>query len=447
MAITPATTVLSSNGRTAKLYPRILARQVNLILILQIVILFRCDADLELVSEYIIALVKNNHTQASFEEQLQAFLGDYTHDFVSLLMERLATMEKEASEGDDEIQVDFEEDDAEEADEERGRSVLTAQTRQLREYSPERPETNESTGSSTTPKRPCFAFQKYGKCRFGDACHFAHVARPAPRTCRILIENLPADLQVPEVLVQRVKSAGSVVAIHVEPEKASATVQFGSADEAEAAVSSSLFSEPVKVSLLQRERKPKPERQIREKSNLPALLELQKKQQALLARCIADQKKILEEIEAGTLGEAEQTERLATLTKLQGTCASVQQMLKSTTQMILEEKEKNPSTLLTKPKYPRAPLPQTRLPKMAPASRSLDLRPTELRLAALEEPLQKDIHALQRLFAPFGSILSLKFADGGSAAVIKYQRHEDAKKALESCKEKYQIDWEQPQQQ
>ena len=405
----------------------------------------RVEADLNDVAEYVLALVANKRPREVLIEELSVFLDGYAEEFVGALLERIETNEASSLHA-EEIEVDFEEDESVASGSERGRSsVLTG--RRLREYSPDRAGSPEKRGKvfsdaqESKAKIPCANFQKFGKCRFGDACHFAHLP---PRTSRVRLEALPAELQNPEALVLEFKKFGSILAVHVEA--ATATIQFSSPDEAEAALNCPLIVEPIKASLLQKERKQS--LPVKSRSTLPELEELQKKQQALLARCIADQKTLFADLEKEDLDEETKATKLEALSKLSSTCASVQQMLKSTTEMILEAKAATQERRPAPPPIRKPVKPFKTAP--AHASRSLDLRPSTLRLSDLSAfGPARDIHALQRFFAPFGSILSLKFVDSGEAAVVKYERHADAKKAYESIKGANEsseiITWEEQQ--
>ena len=67
-------------------------------------------------------------------------------------------------------------------------------------------------------------------------------------------------------------------------------------------------------------------------------------------------------------------------------------------------------------------------------SHTLDLRPVTLKLGPLKETQLNDIHALQRHFSPYGPIQSLIInPEEGGVAVVKYQRHSDALRALEKA--------------
>ncbi len=405
------------------------------------------------VTDYVLALLANKRPREVLIEELSVFMNDYAQDFVERLLERIGNDFYSSSSlsctNAEEIEVDFEEDESIASASERGRSSILA-GRRLREYSPSRPDEQKhpkvfSDAQEAKAKVPCANFQKFGKCRYGDTCHFAHVA---PRTSRLRLEALPVELQNPEALVQAFKHFGSILAVHVET--AMATIQFSSPDEAEAALKCAVIVEPIKASLLQKERKQAPLKAP--PSTLPELLELQKKQQTLLARCISDQKALFSELEAEDADDAVKATKMDTLSKLSSTCASVQQMLKSTTEMIIDAKNQQTLNRAAAPAQVRRTSSKFQHPFKAPsahANRSLDLRPATLRLTDLSAvgPL-RDIHALQRYFAPFGSILSLKVVESGEAAVVKYERHADAKKAYESITSSSQseiITWEEQQ--
>ncbi len=412
--------------------------------------MFRVEADLNDVTDYVLALVANKRPKEVMIEELSIFMDGFAEEFVERLFERIETESSSQSLHNEEIEVDFEEEESIASGSERGRSsILTG--RKLREYSPDRDNSEKrgkvfSDAQEAKAKVPCGNFQRFGKCRFGEACHYAHVP---PRSSRLRLESLSTELQSPEALVREFKPFGSIVAVHVE--STSATIQFSSPDEAEAALTCSIIVEPIKASLLQKERKQPP---VKTRSSLPELLTLQKKQQDLLTRCIADQKVLFAELEKEDVNEEAKAGHMETLSKLSKTCTMVSQMLKSTTEMILEAKTTTPVNQERRPAPPpRRPLnkfAQPFKPPTAHGNRSLDLRPSTLRLSDLNSVgPSPDIHALQRFFAPFGSILSLKMVDGGEAAVVKYERHADAKKAYESIKssrvEGEIIAWEEQQ--
>lgn len=423
------------------------------------------DADLNDVTDYVLALVANKRSKEVMIEELGVFMEGHAEEFVDKLMGRIqSTLTAAAAPTkteEEEIEVDFEEDETVGSGSERGRpSSVLAAGRKLREYSPERAEQSGSSSKKSfsdaleeRAKIPCSNFQRFGKCRFGDACHYAHVP---PRSSRLRLESLPSELQSPETLVQQLKPFGSILAVHMEAASA-ATIQFSTADEAEAALNSGIFPESVQVSLVQR-KPPQHQQQSKpqQRSTLPELYELQKKQQALLTRCIADQKTLLTELDAEGLDDEVKAAKMEALSKLSQTCTSVQQMLKSTAEMILEAKTQQQQAVVAEQRRP-APLPRrpakyhhqpykTAAP-VVHANRSLDLRPSTLRLTDLSVVGEtRDIHAMQRFFSPFGSILSLKFVDNGEAALVKYERHADAKRAFESINNEA-LSWEDHQQQ
>lgn len=428
-----------------------------------------CEADSDVLADYIIALVENGvKDNAEFTEHLQAFLYDSTDSFVKGLIEFLNDSKPKDTEAfEEEIEVDYEES----SEESMSISVPQIQ-RPLREYSPER-------RAAVVEKRPCTNFVKYGNCRFGDNCRFAHTnsnmnsARRRHVSTSVKLSNLPVSVLNPTALIDVMSKYGNVINVTVYPEKGEALVQFALGEEALKAVEGAVNDFESEGVVVELEMAKQPGRTTThsqstksdDSTQLKFLLNLQTQQQSLLEANLSTQTSLLT-----SLQNAPSEELMGTLKKVQESGKGLEEMLKRTGELIDkiikgESKEiinkKRPFNQppqqqynyhkQTKPQYQarpnvnKWPLQQSSTPynntyrpnnnsstsTYTVRPNSLDLRPTTLKLSPLPATNLTDIHALQRQFSPFGPLQSLIITEAGRSAVIKYQKHADAMKAFE----------------
>lgn len=451
-------------------------------------------------------------------------------ELVEYISKDVVSNEEEAPASESEIEVDYEENSSSEV------ISKAPLMRQLREYSPER-------RSEPTQKKPCTNFSKNGICRFGDECRYAHIA-PQPRrrnvSSRVKLMNLSSSEAHPEALSRIMSSYGSVISATVYPEKGEAVVQFATGEEASKAVEGAVNdfeSEGVVIELettrpatnvfrqnINRTLKSNPpvvhqHHPEPKDEKLRSLLALQKQQQTLLETNLSTQRSLLSHLQSPSKNAAERAELIASLGKIQESVMGVQEMLKRTTELVIEAAGKqqvhhshqshqshshqsynhqghshqghnhqiynqghnqsyshqnnynqghghqrplpfrpkpvnhkfgnstfvpgrpashshNPSTSYNKTYVPGRPQSTTS------TSHSLDLRPTTLKLSSLKSTPLGNIHDLQRHFSPYGPIQSLIIMDNGEAALIKYQKHGDAQKALEKSGKEGEMDIE-----
>lgn len=476
-----------------------------------------CHANLEVLADYIIALRETGIEEPQdFANNLQDFLQDSTEAFVSDLIdyignniindidnELMPKVVDNVAVSESEIEVDYEDNSSAE-------TVLDKAPllRQLREYSPERWGSEQSPSASSANKKPCSNFSKKGFCRFGDECRFAHINLQARRrtvSSRVKLMNLPNyELLNPAVLTQIMSKYGSVINLTIYPEKSEAMIQFASGEEASRAVKegindfegnvvieSETIRQPGSVSdgfkaAINRTLKPQfPQHQHSHpvpfsNEKLKSLIALQKQQQTLLETNLFTQKTLLNHLQSPTISAVERTELLGSLSQIQENVMGVQEMLKRTTELVVEaaSKSSKPSSHAysqhhnnnnnsyhhhqqanTRPFRPQSNYTarpfgnNTYIPgkpgssgssynnvylpgrpqviNRPPGSNTLDLRPTTLKLSSLKSTSLINIHDLQRHFTPYGQIQSLIMTDNGESALIKYQKHGDAQKALE----------------
>jgi hypothetical protein len=469
-----------------------------------------CHANLEVLADYILALRESGiQDPQDFSNNLQDFLQDSTEAFVTDLINYTGEVEfgNVAIAESEVVEVDYEESSGTDAV-----SKLPL-TRQLREYSPERRISEQSSTFTTNNKKPCSIFSKKGFCRFGDECRFAHIApqqRHGSPSSRLKITNLSnTDLLNPEYLTNIMSKYGSVINLTVYPEKSEALVQFASGEEASRAVEGSsddfdgnvlvklenvrqvatvssgfkaAVSRTLKPQFLQQQQQRHQQHQYHHQRQSPvsneklqSLITLQKQQQTLLETNLSTQQTLLNHLQSPNISAAERVELLSSLNKIQDSVMGVQEMLKRTTELVVESAGK---TLASKPAFnghnnnnnnnnynnnsntfhhhihqnhqkaytsnynTRAFAfgNNTYIPGKSPANstnynprrpNTLDLRPTTLKLASLKSTSLTSIHDLQRHFTPYGQIQSLIIADNGESAIIKYQKHGDAQKAFE----------------
>lgn len=376
------------------------------------------------------------------------------------------------------VEVDFEDDGND--DEVITSPALRLPQRALREYSPERRD------QPPKPRPACTNFLKRGTCRYGDTCRYAHIQRVNPSIStpsRIKLSNLPLVLLNPADITAVMSKYGHVTGATVYPEKTEASVQFSRGEEALKAFNEFVYDGEERI-VIEIESNKAPNfnnsnsynnnnyntsfsnknafvhtHPTTQDAKLQALLNLQSRQQSLLESNLAVQQSLLTTLQNPVLSEAERIESLATLRGIQEGVMGMQEMLKKTTalvarsiesasnnglnhsyqkhQMQMSQKQYPPTNSynvsFTKPYSPatyNSSSTKQYSPTTPSSSRSLDLRPTTLKLSPLPASNLTDIHALQRHFSPYGPLQSLIITEQGQSAVIKYQKHDDAVKAL-----------------
>ena len=479
-----------------------------------------------------MALVENGtSTPSDFVEHLKAFLYDSTENFVKELTDFIAESKEEddnknsESECESEVELDYEENSSVEA------VSKAPPMRQLREYSPER------RSDFIAVKKPCTYFSKSGNCRFGDECRFAHILSQTRRrnvSSRVKLINLPASELNPTNLTSILSKYGSVINVTIYPEKSEALVQFATGEEASKAVEGAVndfneegvvieletlrqtpsvpnsFKSAINRTLKPHQTQPTHAPDVTDDDKLQSLIALQKQQQSLLETNLSTQQTLLTHLQSPNISESERTELLGSLGKIQESVMGVQEMLKKTTELVVETASKSKSKPLAqkhigaagvgynggshvqvqRPFRPQMnynarpsfgnntfipgrpgnnaasfnnirpatsfnnnirpatsynnnfrpatsfnnnfrPVNNTFIPGRPQSSHTLDLRPTTLKLLSLKSTNFSNIHDLQRHFSPYGNIQSLIITDNGESAVIKYQKHGDAVKAMD----------------
>jgi hypothetical protein len=352
--------------------------------------------------------------------------------------------------------------------------------RPLTEYSPERkiPIDSNETRPLVPPKRPCVNFSKFGNCRFGENCRYSHLQAPRKRqSSRIKLSNLPPNLMNPEALNAEMIQYGSVLDMSIYPERGEAAVQFVNFEDAERAVkevndNSSEDSKGI-VAELETQKpphhkapyQPQPQRNTDNRDKLQSLIQLQKQQQTLLETNLSSQQALLNILQGPTISSEERIEVIGGLKRIQDSVVSIQEMLKRTTELVIETASSTHTTnsFSTKPPQLHKRLPQ-QYPSQshninnvrganihkwtsksasyannntnalrASSNNTLDLRSTTLKLAPLKDAKLTDIHALQRHFSPYGPIQSLIITEEGQSAIVKYQKFSDAQRALQNA--------------
>ena len=419
---------------------------------------------MEVLSDYIVALIENGINTGDLPCQLQDFLHDETETFICELNEYIEGSKNDLK--DSEVEVDYEDDG--EGDERVTTTELRPPQRVLREYSPERRDQ-----SIVAPKDPnqsrstCTNFIKRGQCRFGENCRYAHIQRFNPSNSipsRIKLSNLPITLLNPTDLTKVMSKYGNVTGATVYPEKGEASVQFSKGEEAQKAFNDFEYHEEGIIIELDKAKKDhdnsfknnrNPTTPSTNDLKLQSLLNLQKRQQSILESNFTVQKSLLTTLQNPSLTETERLESLSTLKSIQESVMGVQEMLKKTTELVIESAKSVERTdrqrysnrqAQTYPPYQkplRSQKPQHSQYKYAasaPNAHSLDLRPTTLKLTPLPAAKLTDIHSLQRHFSPYGLIQSLIITEQGQSAVIKYQKHSDAARALENASKSFDKD-------
>lgn len=447
----------------------------------------KCEADFEVLSDYIVALIDNGTKIEELSVQLNDFLHEETEEFISELNEYLKEREpaitmrddeplsadkKSKSESDngtgtDDPVVDYE-------DEDDGNLViplLRPPQRALREYSPERRDHPPPAPAPAKPRPACTNYLKRGTCRYGDNCRYAHIQRVNPSVStpsRVKLSNLPLVMLNPAEITEVMSKYGHVTGATVYPERAEAKVQFARGEEALKAFNEFVYDGEEGIIIEIESNKTDSSRNEFNRENfrnnkayshnqygssaqdvkLQALLSLQQRQQSILETNLSVQQSLLATLQNPVVSEAERIESLATLKSIQDGVVIGQEMLRRTTELVVaaaKERER-PNDRFNNVRHGfnnvnQKPQRHTAYPSHkynAPPTYSLDLRPTTLKLTPL--PNLTDIHALKRHFSPYGPLQSLIITEQGQSALIKYQRHDDAVKALKDAGKSFEGD-------
>ena len=329
---------------------------------------------MEVLSDYILALIGNeaNPSSSELNGQLQVFLHDSTDDFVKELTKFIGIESNNLtpSEGsvflssasvNEEVEIDYEEEESPEP------MIISApalpqRQRILREYSPERRSSPPPSKDEVITKQPCTNFGKYGNCRFGDNCRYAHIiVPPAQRrrnvSSRVKLSNLPPSQVSPAVLTEIMKKYGSVVSVTVYPEKGEGIVQYASGEEASLAIEGAIndFEADDRV-IIELEtitvnnfnsKHTHPTPQIQQQRHQPqnvklqSLISLQKQQQSLLESNLSSQQSLLNLLANPSTLSEEKVELMDTLRKVQSSVMVIQELLKRTTELVLEAASAN----------------------------------------------------------------------------------------------------------
>lgn len=457
---------------------------------------------MDVLSDYIIALVENRNVEDSgqlsleLKDQLQVFLYDNTQCFVKELIEFLDTFDKEGDKKEEPVndvsgsEVEDEEVDYEEEESIEAVTLPSAgPKRLLREYSPERRSEPPKSASESTPSssRMCVNFSRFGSCRFGDNCRYSHYSNPTVNlrrrnvSSRVKLSNLPPSMLSPAAITEIMKNYGSVVSVTVYPERGEALVQYSSGEEASAALEGAIEdfkSDEVVIELetMNSYNNTKKNTMNRRPSfdKLQTLINLQKQQQSLLESNLSSQQSLLTHLANPALSTEDRTELLSTLKRVQESVTAMQEMLKRTTELVVQAAandkptpratntitmnlKRNNNVFSNNTNYtnysnsnsfkktfnnatsysnPTSYHPQSF--NVNTHKNSLDLRPTTLKLGPLSLTDCPDIRSLQARFSPYGLIQSLILVDGGQTALIKYQKHTDAQKAFEAKKREFE---------
>ena len=415
------------------------------------------------MSDYIAALIDNGINTGDLVCQLQDFLHDETEIFICELNEFLEGRKSDIKES--EVEVDYEDDGKD--DEVVTSATLRLPQRVLREYSPERG--NRSTAVVSKPRPACTNFIKKGYCKFGDECRYAHIQRinhSNSMPSRIKLSNLPPGLLNPTEITAVMSKYGNVTGVTVYPEKGEASVQFVRGEEAQKAYNDFVYDEEDGIVIEIESNKehgrntgnqvhsplanasPHPSTSSQD-IKLQSLLSLQKRQQSILESNLSVQQNLLNTLQNPALSEVERLKSLEMLKSIQGSVMGIQEMLKKTTELVIEAVRPGQSVRphyngkqgyqyqpyqRAQPQRPQKQYPPVNSYKYnATSASSLDLRPTTLKLTPLPASKLTDIRSLQRHFSPYGLIQSLIITDQGQSATIKYQKHGDAVKALENA--------------
>lgn len=428
--------------------------------------------------------------------------------------------ERISNSSDEEIKVDYENSSLESV----STVVPIVPQRQLREYSPER-----RIERIESEKKTCSNFSKFGNCRYGENCRFSHLKPPTmiqkrrPVASRVKLSNLPPSSLNPISLTEIMSEFGSVTNVTVFPEKGEATVQYANGEEALKAVEGTTVESfgvegvVIELEIIRPQHQNTINRFDKDTSNynvnknnttsstgsslkdkiklklkLQSLITLQKQQQTLLETNLVSQQSLLTHLRNTSILEEEREELMAALNRIQESLMGIQEMLKRTTELVMEtassikteevEEEQrinareiakvrhfdnkrsshntfNSSQHLSYNDRKTQTQHQTQIQSRPQyqsnlhynnysynsnnnnirqysqaTSHTLDLRPVTLKLGPLKETQLNDIHALQRHFSPYGPIQSLIISpEEGGVAVVKYQRHGDALRALEKA--------------
>ncbi|TEB15127.1 hypothetical protein C9890_0631 [Perkinsus sp. BL_2016] len=441
---------------------------------------YNCEADLEVLSDYILALIGNeaNPSSSELNGQLQVFLHDSTDDFVQELTEFIG---KESnivpSEGsvflssasvNEEVEIDYEEEESPEP------MIISApalpqRQRILREYSPERRSPPPPSKDEVITKQQCTNFGKYGNCRFGDNCRYAHIiVPPAQRrrnvSSRVKLSNLPPSQVSPAVLTEIMKKYGSVVSVTVYPEKGEGIVQYASGEEAslaiEGAVNDFEADDRVVIELETITFTKTAAIPFRKQPIFPAIPPepFSKPVHALRRKKAAsadnERKSIVNEKKLAY--ERAPFDKRVNYHYPQNYNYNNNNNSNSNSNSYIPAHH-NHNTYAPVPRgYNNVYIPHsgsynissggynnntyspaTARPNLTNKN-SLDLRPTTLKLGPLNLTSCPDMRSLQTRFSPYGLIQSLILVDGGQTAIIKYQKHGDAVKAFEGSRKEFE---------
>lgn len=197
-----------------------------------------CDADPEVLSEYVLALLKHDLSTEQLKEkcrsQLSDFLREHTNSFVEDLFAFLVPKPAPSEQQQQPVSYSMDEESGEESPDSTRKSTLSVHA-------------SEFIPSKDRPQRICRNFSKSGSCHLGDRCRFAHISPQTsgsrfvtsktpltddPEARRLVIDKIPSECCNQNSVFHYFKRFGFIINIELEPEFKRASVLFGEHEEA-----------------------------------------------------------------------------------------------------------------------------------------------------------------------------------------------------------------------